>query len=158
MKKFILSLLISVMLLQTFNTNRIASASVLNNLTTEVNTGCYWETVIEDVPSESFILPLTADKTITKTKTSTYKNSKGVALWAVSITATFSYNGSTSKCINCYDKAVAYGKSWSIKSSSCSKSGNSATAYAVATHSNGNKSEDYSETVIIKCNKNGIIS
>lgn len=126
--------------------------------TTQNEDGCYWETVIQDAPLLPIAITASATKTITKTKTSYYKNSNGAVLWSVAVTGTFSYNGSTSKCTGCSHKAAAPGASWSIKSSSSSRSGNSATANAIATHYNGTISKDYSRSVTIKCSKDGIIS
>ena len=98
-----------------------------------------------------------ADKQITKTKTAYYKNKSGAVLWSVSIKATFSYNGTSSKCISCSPSASAPAKSWSIKSLSSSKKGNSASAKVVAVHAT-NVSQQYTKTVTIHCSKTGVIS
>lgn len=98
-----------------------------------------------------------ADKQITKTKTAYYKNKSGAVLWSVSIKATFSYNGTSSKCISCSPSASAPAKSWSIKSLSSSTKGNSASAKVVAVHAT-NVSQQYTKTVTIHCSKTGVIS
>lgn len=80
-------------------------------------------------------------------------------MWSVSIKATFTYNGSTSKCTSCSHSTTAPGKTWSIKSCTSSKSGNKATAKAVATQTGSDGSKyNISRTVTISCSKNGKIS
>ena len=153
MKKLTTILLSLALLFLTISNGQTATAATIQN-----EDGCYWETVIQDVPLLQTATTASTTKTITKTKTSYYTNSNGVVLWSVSVTGTFSYNGSTSKCTSCSHKATAPGASWSIKSSSSSRSGNSATANAIATHYNGIISKDYSKSVTIKCSKDGIIS
>jgi len=123
--------------------------------------GYYIETYIENVSNRvsANVLSLSSNSnTITKTKTTNYKDPSGKILWSVSITATFSYNGSTSRCTQYYHRASAPSTSWFIKSVSSSKSGNTATAVAIATHYNVNWSEDITKSVTIKCSKTGVIS
>lgn len=98
------------------------------------------------------------NKTITKTKTSKIRSKNGTVLWSVSIKATFTYNGTTSKCISYSHSASAPAKSWSIKSVSSSKKENSATAVAIATHSDAVGSKDFKQSITIKCSKNGVVS
>lgn len=87
--------------------------------------GDYIETIITDDTANPSISLYTTN-TITKTKTRYYKNSSGTVLWSVSVKATFSYNGSTSTCTSCSHSTTAPASSWSIKSASHSKSGNTA--------------------------------
>lgn len=98
------------------------------------------------------------NKTITKTKTCKIRSKNGTVLWSVSIKATFTYNGTTSKCISYSHSASAPAKSWSIKSVSSSKKGNSATAVGVAIHFDNVGSKDFRQSITIKCNKNGVVS
>lgn len=120
----------------------------------ELENGCYIETVItgESVDPDS---SAQSSSTITKTKTKYYKNSSGDVLWSVSIKAKFTYDGSTSKCKSCSHSTTSPGSRWTIKSSSSSKSGNSATAKAVATYKN---TAEYSMSVTIKCSADGTVS
>lgn len=141
-----------------FSTNVSAATSIDSDIEL-LDNGCYIETIITDVPStNSSISTLATTKTITKTKTTYYKNSSGTVLWSVSITATFTYNGTTSKCTSCSHSASAPAASWSIKSCTSSKSGNSATAKAVAVHSNAGASQSFTKSVTIKCSANGTVS
>lgn len=109
----------SFLLLFVTNTS-IANATVLNNF----NDDYYVETVITDAkPTFSFSTFQSNSHTITKTKTTNIKNTKGTVLWSVSITATFTHDGSTSRCISCSPNAKAYASSWAIQSTSCNKNG-----------------------------------
>lgn len=135
-----------------------------DSISTELlDNGDYIETVIVSETSLSNsalgISTLSTSKTITKTKTTYYKNSAGSVMWSVSIKATFTYNGSTSKCTSCSHSTTSPGKSWSIKSCSSSKSGNKATATAVATHTDSDGSKyNINRSVTISCNATGKVS
>lgn len=158
MKKF---LFIFILTISIFFTNLPIYASTIPK--TKDNEFPYSvETVIDDTSIFSIspysLAVQNSNKTITKTKTTRTKAQDGTVLWTVSITATFNYNSSTSKCISCSHSATSYARTWSIKSVTSSKSGNSATATAIATHSNGNLSHDFSQSVTIECSKNGIVS
>ncbi len=159
MRKIFLTLLTSTLLLSvTCTLTKTASAASVNIITEYDTNGCYWETIIKDVPSETGIMPVATDKTTTKTKTSSYKSANSTVLWSVSVTATFSYNGTNSKCLDCSDNAVSYNSAWTIKSSSSSKNSNCATAVATATYKSGTSSKDYTRLVTISCDKNGKVS
>lgn len=114
--------------------------------------------------NDSYIIPAktlsanSTNKTITKTKTSKIRAKDGTLLWSVSIKATFTYNGTTSKCTSYSHSASAPAKSWKIKSVSSSKKGNSTTAVGVATHSDNSGSRDFTRSITIKCSKNGVVS
>ena len=130
----------------------IANATVLSNF----NNDYYLETVITDAnPTFSFSTLQSNSHTITKTKTTNIKNTNGAILWSVSITATFTYDGSTSRCISCSPSAETYSSSWTIQSTSSRKSGNSATAIATANYAS---LKNYTQSVTISCSKNGTVS
>ncbi len=124
-----------------------------------LDNGYYYETIIEDDEGPAIVAPKATTKYITKTKTTQLKNSAGEVLWSVSIKATFSYNGTTSKCTSCTPSATAYASSWSIKRVTSNKSGNSATATAIATHTatSGNTA-DTTKSVTITCSPTGVVS
>lgn len=149
----------SIFIIGSLPANISASTISENTSIVQLDDGYYLETVITDVPStDSLISTFATTKTITKTKTTYYKNSSGTVLWSVSIKATFTYNGTTSKCTSRSHSATAPAKSWSIKSCTSSKSGNSATATAVAVHSNSGASKSFTKSVTIKCSANGTVS
>lgn len=158
MKKTFLILLTSAMLLSFCPGYKTASASGLYFSKTNEDNGCYWETVIYGTSAGTEIMPLATEKTITRTKVSSYKNANGTVLWSIEVTATFSYNGISAKCTGCSGKAVSYNDTWVIKSYSSSRQGNSATTIATATDQNGISPKDYTFSVTIKCDKNGVVS
>lgn len=91
-------------------------------------------------------------------KTSEYVNSDGEVMWSVTVYGTFTYNGTTSSCTSVSHSTTAPGSSWSIKSSSSSKSGYCASATATATHKQIFTSQDYTRTVNLYCSPYGILS
>ena len=91
-------------------------------------------------------------------KTSNYKNSDGEIMWSVTVNGTFNYNGTASSCTSVSRSTSAPGTNWSIKSSSCTKSGNCASATATATYKTILSSKDYSLTVNLYCSPYGILS
>ena len=92
--------------------------------------GSYFETVIT-TESNSGMTTLSS-KSVTKTKTSYYKNSNGTILWYVKVTGTFTYGNGSSKCTSSSVTAESKSGAWKITSKSASKSGNKATAKATA--------------------------
>lgn len=163
MKKIVTLITLSVLMLGIFFSTSIpAKATTIFPSKTSIvmlEDGNYLETTIIDEPKvPSGISLLSATKTITRTKITRFKNKNGSILWSVSITATFTYNGSTSKCTSCSHSTTCPSSTWKIKSVSSSRSGNSATAKAIATRSFNNISENYTKTVTIKCDKNGNVS
>lgn len=91
-------------------------------------------------------------------KTSNYKNSSDETMWSVTVYGSFTYNGTTSSCTSVSRSTSAPGSNWSIKSSSCTKSGNCASATATATYKGVFTSEDYTMTVNLYCSPYGILS
>lgn len=158
MKKLVSTLLITMLLIGSVLCMPINAAAISENSTTAIEVlenGDYIETVITYEDSES---SARATQTKSGKKTASYKNSSGTVLWSVSITATFSYTGSTATCTSKSHSATSYASSWSIKSVSSTKSGNSATAKAVATYKDGSLSTDYTKSVTLTCSANGTLS
>ena len=162
MKKIITLLTMTAIIWSALYSGSTAKALVVAQAQTEtilLENGDYLEETITDVPVySSGISILSTAKTITKTKTAKYKNASGKVLWSVSIRATFTYDGSTSKCTSCSHSTTCPAKTWKIKSVSSSKSGNSATAKVTATQTSESESRDFTKSVTIKCSKNGTVS
>ena len=95
--------------------------------------------------------------TITDTRTSTIFDAWQNPLWSISITATFIYDGTMSQCVACSHQTTSYDSHWTTKSSSCSHSGNYATASAVVTQTSPLGSHDYNASVTISCTPAGVI-
>lgn len=121
-----------------------------------IEDGFYYETTIMN---SNNIFSTYATNYITKTKTTKLKNADGDVMWSVSIKATFSYDGNTSKCTSCTPSATSYASSWSIKNVTSSKSGNSATATGQATYTApSGSSRNYTKSVTITCSATGVVS
>jgi len=152
MKKFLaLTLLLTLLCCTVFCFP--ASATETTKVTIEkLDNGDYIETIITYYETD--------DRAATRSgsKTNNYKNSAGDTLWSVTVHGTFTYNGTTSSCTSVSHSASAYADSWSIKSSSSSRSGNCATANATATHKGLIFSNDYSISVNLYCSPYGILS
>ncbi len=82
--------------------------------------GSYMVTVIEEVRTR-------ASNTVTQTKSRTYYNSDDVAEWKITLTGTFTYNGTTSSCTSASCNVDVYASNWYTVSKSASKSGNTAS-------------------------------
>lgn len=148
MKKKLFSTFFAILLLTFFPLPVIASPTEEAPIIETLADGSYFETII--VSEQSPFMMYQANKSVTKTKTTYYKDSKGTVKWSVSIKATFTYNGKSATCISC-SHSTTHAKDWTIKSSSSKKSGNSATATAVACYS----SYSISRSVTLTCSANG---
>lgn len=157
MKKLILflSLLLSISI---FPTSYVHADSALEtiNIDGEIYT---IETTINDNYLNTLLPDLySSNKSVTKTGTLQVKNSSGNTVWSLKLTATFSYNGSTAKCISCNEKATSFSSNWKTKSSSSSKNNNKATASGVVVHTKGNAQQSFTKSITLQCSKTGIVS
>lgn len=92
-------------------------------------------------------------------KSQYYCDSNGNKLWSVTVSGTFTYTGSSSKCTKASVSTTVYNSDWKITNSTASHSGNSATATATA-------KKYYLSTIIstkplsvtLSCDKNGNLS
>ena len=95
----------------------------------------------------------------TSSKITTFYNGDKKAMWYVKVTATFTYNGSTSKCTSATADAESYVNTWRIDRKSASRGGNSATATATAQRLvAGTVVETVTKSVTLSCDKNGNLS
>lgn len=94
----------------------------------------------------------------TASKTSNYKNSEGEVMWSVTIRGTYTYDGIVALCTSCTHSTSVSSSVWTIKSSSSSRSGNTATANATATLKVGFISKDYAMSVKLSCSPDGTLS
>lgn len=118
----------------------------------------YISTVITEQAANS-PAPKVADYTSkTATKTVYIHDENQNVLWYLSITGTFSYNGTSSICTSCSHQAVSLASQWSIKSSSSNKGGNAANAIATAIyHPPIGIVQECSKSVTISCSPTGEI-
>lgn len=164
MKKVFITLLTSFLLINgtafpSLSANAADTSSFSIVSVEMLENGYYYETIIEEDNSTSHnINTYSTSQTITRTKTTQLKNSAGEVMWSVSLKATFTYDGTTSKCISCTPSAKSYASTWSIKSITSSKSGNTGTATAVATHEVLGISNDVTKSVTLTCTAYGVVS
>ncbi|MBE6734986.1 MAG: hypothetical protein E7563_06580 [Ruminococcaceae bacterium] len=150
---FTISLIITLILCSVFCIPANAAEVAKTETTIEyLENGDYIETTI------TYFETNTRAATKSGSKTSNYKNSDGETMWSVTVNGTFTYNGTTSSCTSVSRSASASGSGWSIKSSSCTKSGNCASATATASYKKGLISYDKSATVNLYCSPYGILS
>lgn len=108
--------------------------------------------IIEEITDAS---PTTrATNTTSKTKTHTRYTASGHALYAVSVTGTFKYTGSTSWSTNASASVTIYDSDVSF----VSKSSGYASNYATATGNITYLGDPESRTVTLYCDKNGNFS
>lgn len=69
-----------------------------------------------------------ASGTRTESRMGTYYDSKDNVEWRITLTATFTYNGTTSSCTAASCDVTIYDSMWYLISKSVTKSGNTATA------------------------------
>ena len=133
------------------------SAYAKNNDVTEIEyfaDGSYIITVLETNASTCF-----DRSTISKTKTTYYYDSSNNLDWKASLTASFSYNGTTSSCTSASIGYNIYDNNWRLTSSDCSKSGATATGNFTFKHYTlGIPTNTINRTLTLTCDPNGNIT
>lgn len=159
-KKFILlpllSIVLSVLLSAIIPNHSFASEPVVSR-SSEVKDGYVIITTITRHSTLSLQANKGTPKTSTFSKTTECKDASHHTLWSLKLTATFTYDGSSSKCTSCSENATSSSSAWSISSSSSRYSGNSANATASAnkTNSHGKIISTQSLNVSLTCDANG---
>lgn len=158
MKKFLNYSFIFIFLLSVFFSpvSVRANDSILSSQKEYLENGDYFEiTTIEHDINDFF----STSKTITASRTAKYVTSSGTVCWSVTVTGTFSYNGSTSKCTASKVSASSNNSNWRIASKNSSHSGNTASATATAKLYKGSGVvQTVTRTVKLSCSKNGVLS
>lgn len=155
MKRFISILCIFGMLFTLQSTFAFAESAHITK--EDLGNGYYTITVIDDISSS--VCLLASDSTVTKSKTTYFKNSNNETLWYVRVTGTFTYNGTTSKCTASTPSAKSYDSAWKISDVSGSKTGNTAKASAVGTlYQLGAVIQTVPKTVTLTCSPAGKFS
>ncbi len=94
------------------------------------------------------------------TKYYTYYDSDDVAQWKISLTASYTYNGTSATCTSTSTSYTIYVTSmWDFGSKSSSKSGNTATGnFVMLLNLIGSSTLEFSRTITLTCDKNGNLS
>ena len=101
----------------------------------------------------------TKSGTITETKTYKYYDSSNNLDWKASITASFTYNGSTASCTSVSKSTTIYDSAWKCTAASCSKSGATATGnFTFKNYMLGIPVNTINKTLTLTCDKNGNIT
>ena len=107
----------------------------------------------------SFTSFLQTRGTKTETKNGSHYNSNGSIAWKASITATFTYNGTSASCTDVSKSTTIYDSAWKCTSSSCSKSGATATGnFTFKRYVLLVPVQTVNKTLTLTCDKNGNVS
>ena len=89
-------------------------------------------------------------------KTYTYYSNTGAVEWSATLTASFSYTGSTSSCTSANCTVSISNNSWYLISKTCTKSGNAATAnVTMGLKYLGKTVQTIPITITLSCDANG---
>lgn len=135
----------------------IMAKDTSNTVTIETfEDGSYMESTIEESPD---LLPFSTSSTKSGRKTSTYKSSSGKTIWSVTVTGTFTYNGSSAKCTKATVSTTCPNNNWKITKTSAAKSNAAASATATAKkYQDGSYIQSLTRTVKLTCSKSGKLS
>lgn len=153
MKKILTSLLLMLLIFSPIEICGLESNTNEKVYYEYLEDGSYYEiTIIENTMTR-------ATNTKKGTKRTKYLDSSNVTVWEVSVTGTFTYDGSTSTCTAASVAATSYSSNWKITSKSASKSGNKAIGKATAKcYYDGSLVTTVNKTVTLTCDKNGNLS
>ncbi len=88
-----------------------------------------------------------------------YYNSDDEKEWTITLTATFTYNGSSATCTNSGVSHIIYDDAWKVTSSTASKSGNTATGnFTIKRYVLGIPVKTEKPTITLACSKTGVLS
>ena len=125
MKKLIATVLALLLALTAFTTSASAiSAQPVDGL-------YYMEeeiVLLSDPQAAESVAGSRAAQTVSGSKHNHFYNANGVKLWTVTVTGTFSYDGSSATCTSVSKSYTIYDSAWKVTDESCSKSGNKAMA------------------------------
>lgn len=110
-------------------------------------------TIIEE-PEATGIMPKATTKSKTASRTYTYYNKSNKRAWSLTLSAKFSYNGTTAKATSSSVSHKIYVSGWTCSSKSATKSGATAKATGVFKYDTLTKTK----SIGLKCSKTGAIS
>lgn len=120
----------------------------------ELENGYYLETVTTINPTQA------RSSTRSGTKTATYRDINGKALWSITVDGKFTYNGKSATCTSSTYSKANYSTSWKLSHARASKNGASASASITAKqyHQNGSLLRTINKTVKLTCSPTGSLS
>ena len=155
MKRAVLVLLAACIMLGSFPSALAAKeeARQETEFVTYLDDGSYFVTSIREEA-------LRASSTLKRgTKVKKLYNSDDELQWLVTLTAVFSYDGTTSTCTSATCSTTIYENCWGTSSCTSSHSGNTAYGYATfACRISGIIIDTRNVTVKLTCDENGVLS
>lgn len=116
--------------------------------------GAYMTDEIQIYASNNSISFASASHTKTAARTYTYYDKNKKKCWALTLSATFEYNNSTSKALNASTSYTIFANGWKCTSSNKSCSGNTAKATATFKH----LAKSVNTQIGLKCSPSGTIT
>ncbi len=148
--KRILSFLIAGLLL--FSLFPVSTMAAENSRITYLENGDYIVETLTEIGGRS------AWKR-TGSRTKTYCNSDGTAVWEAVLTGTFTYDGTSATCTSADISVTVYASNWYIVSKSASKSGNTATGtVTMGCRILGITTDKVTANLTLRCDKDGNLS
>lgn len=135
----------------------LSNTSFILDTTTEVlENGDSITTILEEETS-SIHTRATSSKSVSRTVN--YRNADGDIIWSFKVNATFTYNGTTSRCTGATHSFHTNDSNWKADSMSSTYSGNTAAGNITAKHYLlGICSKTINKEVSIKCDAKGNIT
>jgi len=160
MKKIILSLILSVILLFTTNIPIHANESFTDNqIEIQKEILGNGNTIITTIQYDSTRSSLLRNSTVSGSKKVDYLNANQQIMWTFTVHGTFSISGTSVTCTSASHTVSILGSGWNTISSSSGKSGNSASASAkVGYYSLGILIQSIERTLTLSCDSNGKLS
>ena len=115
--------------------------------------GSYCVTIITVYPEKA------PGSSVTTSKSSSYYNASNVLQWTVTLTAAFTYNGSTANCTNASPSSVVYNTVWKVTKAKATYSGNTATGnFTIKRYNLLIPVETINKTLTLTCSPSGVVT
>ena len=153
MKKRISAMLLSCLLLTLLLPMQALAANTQSTIS-RYEDGSYSVATVKRIDTAA-----RASGTVTGATEVEHYSASGTLEWTASLTATFSYTGSSARCTSVDNLSVRIFESgWSMVSKSSSKSGNTATGNITMRYSTLTGTGNFPITLTLSCDKNGNLS
>lgn len=153
MKKRISAMLLSCLLLTLLLPMQALAANTQSTIS-RYEDGSYSVATVKRIDTAA-----RASGTVTGATEVEHYSASGTLEWTASLTATFSYTGSSARCTAVDNLSVRIFESgWSMASKSSSKSGNTATGNITMRYSTLTGTGNFPITLTLSCDKNGNLS
>lgn len=132
---------------------------LVSSTTTQLENGNSIVTEISVPTNDTGISTFATTKTTSGSKTVKYRNSKGNVLWSFTVSASFTYNGSSATCTSVSTSKQINDTAWKLSNITASKSSNVAKGSVTAKeYFLGVPFNSVTENLQLKCSANGTLS